>query len=200
MRGLALSAALVANLVALGASATARADEDRVPWTATKPGYVHLLATSFVGDGLRFNNPYRLATPLGSDAESISRTASYVDFGLAATLGDPLGVQHGAALRVSRSIEGVPQWVAVPSYLVWRRWRSWAAYGRAGVAVVTLPDVTWGMEVSVGGAYFVRGGIGIATEVVGDVIYGEGTSDVRVATYPLLSAQLGIVVAYEVLP
>jgi hypothetical protein len=174
--------------------------EERVSWVDTKPGYVQLFFTTFVGGGLRFNNPYRLATPLGSDAESVSRTATYVDLGAGATLGNPLGWQHGAALRVTRSLEGTSQWVATPSYLLYRRWRSVAAWGRAGIDIVTAPDLTWGFEAAGGGAYFVRGGIGVAAEIVGDVFYGEGTRDVRVATYPVLSAQLGIVLAYEVMP
>lgn len=188
-----------AGAALLLAPAAARAEE-RVSWVDTKPGYAQLFVTTFVGDGLRFNNPYRLATPLGSDAESVSRTAAYVDFGAAATFGNPLGLQHGAALRFTHSLEGVPQWVVTPSYLMWRRWRSFALSGRAGVDIVTLPDVTVGLEAAAGATYFVRGGVGVAAEIVGDVFYGEGTRDTAVATYPVVSAQLGLVLAYEVLP
>ena len=86
--------ALSLAVLALAAPTTARADADadeapRPPPEpdpfASKPGYVQLFLTSFFGDGLRFNNPYRLATPLGDNAESLSRTAPYVDIGLAAT-------------------------------------------------------------------------------------------------------------------
>jgi hypothetical protein len=169
-------------------------------WAESKRGYAQLFATAFVGDGLRFNNPYRLATPLGSDAESLSRTASYADFGFAITLGDPLGWQHGAALRFSSAVEGIAQQVFTPSYLLWRRWRAWAVYGRAGVPIVLTPNGTWGMELGAGGAWFFRGGIGLAAELVGDVFYGAGTREVATPAYPVLSAQLGLVIAYEVLP
>lgn len=178
----------------------AAAEEVRVDPFETKPGYAQLFATALVGGGLRFNNPFRLATPLGSDAESVSRTASYVDLGVAATLGDPLGLQHGVTLRTSIALEGVGQVVMTPSYLAYRRFGALAAWGRAGVPLVFSPDATWGLEAAAGGAWFVRGGIGLAGEVVGDVFYGAGTADAKVTTYPVLSAQLGVVIAYEVLP
>jgi hypothetical protein len=166
----------------------------------TKPGYVQILATSFLGEGLRFNNPYRLATPLGSDAESVSLTAPYIDIGIAATFGNPLGLQHGGALRTSAALQGVGQVVMTPSYLAWRRWRSVALYGRGGVPIVATPDLTWGLEAGVGATWFFLGGIGVAAEVVGDVFYGAGTRDEATVTYPVLSGQLGLVLAYEVLP
>src|SRR5262245_35093373 len=37
----------------------------------TKAGYAQIFATAMGGVGLRFNNPYRLSTPLGADAESV---------------------------------------------------------------------------------------------------------------------------------
>lgn len=167
---------------------------------ATKPGYVQVFATSYFGDGLRFNNPYRLATPLGDDAESVSRTASYVDVGAAMTFGHPLGLQHGAALRTSVAVEGVGQVVMTPSYLAYRRWHALGVHGRAGVPLVLTPEVTWGLEAGLGATWFFLGGVGASAELVGDVFYGAGTADVSAATYPVLSAQLGFVGAYEVLP
>ncbi len=205
-RGLALSL----GACVLGVPAVAHADDDGAAPAekpqpepdplGTKPGYVQLFFTSFLGEGLRFNNPYRLASPLGDDAESLSTTAPYVDIGIAATFGHPLGIQHGAALRTSVAAKGVGQVVMTPSYLAWRRWRSLAVYGRAGTPMVLTPDVTWGLETGVGATYFVLGGIGIAAEVVGDVFYGTGTREKATTTYPVLSGQLGFVIAYEVLP
>ncbi len=167
---------------------------------ATKPGYAQLFATVMGGDGLRFNNPYRLATPLGGDAESVSRTNAYIDIGLAMTLGNPLGFQHGAALRTTVGVEGVGQVVMTPSYFVWRRKGALAAFGRAGVPLVLSPDFTLGLEGAVGGAFFFLGGVGAVAEVVGDFFYGEGTREVKTATYPVLSGQIGIIATYEVLP
>lgn len=186
----------------------ARADErpasaapasDERPF-ATKPGYAQIFATLMGGAGLRFNNPYRLATPLGDDAESVSRTAAYVDIGLATTFGDPLGVQHGASLRTTVAVEGIGQFVATPSYFAWRRKGALAAFGRAGIPLIAWPDVTWGFEGALGGALFFLGGLGVVAEVVGDVYYGTGTRDVGTATYPVLSGQVGFIGTYEVLP
>jgi hypothetical protein len=196
MRARAVMSLLVLAIASIAANTRA---EEALP-SARKGPYAELFATAFVGDGLRFNNPYRLATPLGSSAESISRTAAYGDIGAAATLGDPFGFRHGLALRLSFAVEGVKQGVLTPAYLLWRRWRAFGAYGRAGVPIVLSPDVTWGLEAAAGGVWFVRGGIGIASEVVGDLFYGAGTREVQTPAYPVLSAQLGVVVAYEVLP
>lgn len=167
----------------------------------TKDGYAQLFATAMLGDGFRFNNPYRLASPLGSDAESVSRTAAYVDIGIAALpFGDPLGFQHGFVLRAEIAAEGIGQLVLTPSYMLWRRWHAFAAYARAGVPITITPNRTWGLEGGVGGAWFFLGGLGVVAEVVGDLFYGEGTSDVSSAAYPILSGQLGLIGSYEVLP
>ena len=188
---------LFASLVVMAFATPARAEES--PF-ATKPGYGQLFASVMAGTGLRFNNPYRLATPLGSDAESVSRTAAYVDLGIAMTLGNPLGFQHGAALRTTIALEGVGQVVMTPSYFGWRRWGALAAYGRAGIPVVVTPDTTWGLEGALGAAFFFLGGVGVCAEVIGDVIWGAGTRDVSTATYPILSGQVGFLGTYEVLP
>lgn len=167
---------------------------------ATKPGYAQLFASMMGGAGLRFNNPYRLATQLGKDAESISRTNAYVDIGLGMTFGNPLGYQHGASLRTTVSVEGVGQVVMTPSYFGWRRRGALAAFGRAGIPVVVSPDTTWGFEGALGGVFFFLGGIGVVAEIVGDVFYGTGTRDVKTATYPILSGQLGFLGTFEALP
>jgi hypothetical protein len=176
------------------------ADEVSTSPFDTKPGYAQLMATALGGAGLRFNNPYRLATPLGRDAESVARSATFVEVGFGVTFGNPLGLQHGVTLRTSIAIEGVSQVVMTPSYLAYRRWGAFAVWGRAGVPLVLTPDATVGLEAAAGSAWFFRGGLGLAAELVSDVFYGAGTADVRVASYPMLSAQLGLLFAYEVLP
>jgi hypothetical protein len=165
-----------------------------------KAGWLDVSATAFGGDGLRFNNPYRLATILGSNAQSLSRTAAYVDVGGAISIGDPATLAHGLALRASIAVEGVPQTVLTPSYLVLHRWGPWGVYGRAGPTIVASPDVTWGLEGAAGALWFVRAGIGLAAELVGDVFYGTGTNQVAVATYPVLSMEGGLWLSWEALP
>ncbi len=192
--------AVTSLLVAAEPARAADPEQVRVDPFATKPGYVQIMATVLGGAGLRFNNPFRLAKPLGSDAESVSRSAGFVELGLGATFGDPRRLQHGLTLRTAIAIEGVGQVVMAPSYLAYRRWGALAAWGRAGVPLVLAPESTWGLEAAAGGAYWVRGGIGVAAEIVGDVFYGAGTAEVGTVSYPMLSAQLGLVLAYEVLP
>ena len=110
-----LFSAFVAVPLVLLASDAGAVEREREEPFATKSGYAQLFVSVMGGTGLRFNNPYRLATPLGDDAESVSRTAGYVDIGLAGTLGNPLGFQHGFALRTTVAVEGIGQVVMTPS-------------------------------------------------------------------------------------
>jgi hypothetical protein len=177
-----------------------RADGEDRPARRGHAWSFDVFATALVGDGLRFNNPYRLATVLGSSAQSLSRTASYADLGGAVAFGDPSQMAHGAAVRVSVALDGVSQTVLTPSYLLFRRWSAWAAYARAGVPLVLTPDLTWGLEAAGGGIWFLRAGIGLAAEIVGDVFYGAGTREVATPAYPVLSAQGGLWLSFEALP
>jgi hypothetical protein len=160
---------------------------------------IDFTATTYIGDGLRFNNPYRLATVLGHSAQSVSRTASYYDVGAAVGLGDPALFSHGLAVRASIALEGTHQALLTPSYLLLRRFGDWGAYARAGVPLVLSPDTTWGLEAAAGGIRFLRAGIGIAAELVGDIFYGAGTREVATPAYPVLSAQLGLWLSWEAL-
>ncbi|HEY5243620.1 MAG TPA: hypothetical protein VIJ22_19200 [Polyangiaceae bacterium] len=191
-------AALVTSL-ALSLPSAAGADESHAP-PDRKSGWFDLFATAFVGDGLRFNNPYRLSTVLGSQAQSLSRTAAYTDLGGAILIGNPAFLAHGLVLRASVALEGIEQAVLAPSYMVLHRFGPWAAYGRAGAPIVLSPDTTFGMEGAAGAIWFVRAGIGLAAEVVGDVFYGAGTREVETPAYPVLSAQAGLWLSWEVLP
>ncbi len=193
------SAGLLLVAVAFASSRALAAEEASEPAPAHGlPFTIH--AAAFFGDGLRFNDPYRLATVLGSSAESVSRTASYVDLAASITLGDPRKFQNGFSLHVTLAVEGVQQTVITPSYVLYKRFRDVAAYARVGTSIVATPEVTWGLEGALGGVWFVRAGIGVAAEIVGDLFYGAGTREVAAAAYPVLSGQLGIVIAYEVLP
>lgn len=192
--------ALAAGLVAAPSAAEAKDEPADRAWAAERPGYLRLFATGMVGDGLRFNNPYRLATPLGGDAESVSRTAAYGDVGLGLAFGRAEGLQHAGALRTTFAVEGIRQVMMTPSYLLWRRWGAVAAYGRVGLPIVLNPNPNVGAELAAGGVFFVRGGIGLVGELVGDMFYGAGTREVSRPAYPLLGAQLGVQIDLEVLP
>lgn len=153
------------------------------------------------GRGLRFNNPYRLATQLGESAESVSLTASYFDLGAAVAFGPPDGIQHGAALHWSLALTGVPQQVLTPSYFIaYRGPNPFLLYGRLGPSIVLSPDPTPGAELASGFAWFLTSRLALGGELLFDLYYGAGTPSVGITTYPILSGQLGLLIDYEVLP
>jgi hypothetical protein len=162
--------------------------------------YLRAWAATAVGMGIRFNNPYRLATPLGDNAESLSRTAPYGTLGVGAWFGRPRGLQHGPVLRYDRSLSGVPQNVITPSYGVFKRGAWIGGWSRVGFPILLSPDANLGAELAVGGAFYARAGIGITTEIIGDLFWGAATPDNKRPTYPVLSGQLGVVVEWERLP
>ena len=185
------------SLVAPGVALCEKSPAD-VPELAT---YVHVLSTASIGDSLRFNNPFRLSNQLGDSGESLSRTPVYGNIGLGLALGDPNGLQHGAALQWNRSLAGLPQHVVTPSYLLMvDGWRPWLVFGRAGLPVVLNPDPNVGGELAIGGAYLLTAGLGLQAELIGNVFYGAATWDKKITTIPMLSVQAGIIVDYEVLP
>jgi hypothetical protein len=154
-----------------------------------------------LGRGVRFNNPYRLSTVLGDDAESLSLTASYLDLSLGAALGQPDGWQHGATLGTSIALAGIPQEVLTPSYVVLRRLpeRSWL-HARAGLPLVIEPDFNVGAELAVGGAFLVSGGLGVGGEFVASMFYGAATHERTQTAIPIVSLELGLVLDCEVFP
>lgn len=168
----------------------------------TEPGgYLDVFSTFMIGDGLRFNNPYRLAHVLGERGESLSLTAPYVDFAVGFATGSPTGLVHGGRLGWSIAMSGVPQSAVTPAYLVALRPNGhWLLYAWLGVPILTAPDMNVGGELALAAAYFVRAGIGATAALVGDGFYGAGTRETRGAFYPVLSAQLGVSINYEVLP
>jgi hypothetical protein len=165
----------------------------------TRP-YFRLMGSAALGEGIRFNNPYRLQTQLGEDGESLSLTAPYADFGMAFSTGDPDGLQHGGALHVSLALGGVGQQVITPGYQALYRRGALLGYGRFATPVIVNPDPNLGFELAAGIGWFLTGAFGLNAELVGDLFYGAGTREVRYAVYPILSAQLGVIVDYEVLP
>jgi hypothetical protein len=180
----------------------ARADERDDETLAPASGaYLHFLGALAVGRGIRFNNPYRLATPLGDDAESLSLTQAYLDGSVTTTLGNPSGLQHGGSVHMSLTSSGVPQEVVTPSYVALLRLPPrFIVYGRAGLPVILEPDLNLGYELAAGSVFLVTGGLGLTAELAGDLFYGAATQDESVTTIPLLSFQLGVAVDLEVLP
>ena len=57
-----------------------------------------------------------------------------------------------------------------------------------------------GVEAAFGAAFMLSAGLGVQSEFSGSLFYGAGTQDRSVTTIPVLSAQFGLFVDYEVLP
>ena len=161
----------------------------------------HLMGAVELGRGVRFNNPFRLATELGSGPESVSLIAPYADLGLAFSYGPPDSIQHGASVHLSVTMAGVTGVAVAPGYqLTYRGPRSFLAYGRIAPIVALAPDLDLGGEIAGGFGWFLTGHLAVAAELVFDTWLGAGTHHVAVATYPVLAGQLGLLVDYELLP
>jgi hypothetical protein len=168
---------------------------------ASSPDYWHTFGSLALGDGLRFNNPYRLSTQLGKTPESLSLTAAYYDLGLGVVRGPPDGLEHGAVVHLSIAAQGTPQEVLSVSYIGLERIANGRTmlYGRFGLPIILQPDLSGGLETALGAAFMVSAGIGIQSELVGSLYYGAGTLDRSVTTIPVLSGEIGIFFDYEVL-
>lgn len=163
--------------------------------------HLQLLGAVSLGRGLRLNNPYRLATPLGDDAESLSLTATYLDLSASVSTGSPSGLAYGGAMHLSVAMDGIPQSVASPSFLCSLRLPPYfLVMGRLGLPIVLEPDANLGYELGVGAIYWLRAGVGLTTEVIGSLFYGAATQERAATTIPILSVQAGLAIGYEVLP
>jgi hypothetical protein len=171
----------------------------RTPSGAT-PNYWHTFGSLALGDGFRFNNPYRLATQLGKTSESVSRSAAYYDLGLGAVHGPAYGLAHGAVLHLSIAAQGIPQEVFSVSYLALARVGNGRTIlsGRFGLPIILGPDLSGGLETAFAAAFMVRAGIGVQSELAFSLYYGAGTIEHSVSTIPVLSGQIGLFFDYEV--
>jgi hypothetical protein len=151
------------------------------------------LAALSVGKGLRFNNPYRLATPLGDSAESVSLSATYLDAGLGVLLPAVPRVEHGPSLDVLLALDGIGQLGVTPSYLLlFEPKPSLGLRGRLGLPLVVAPDASVGLEAGLGAQLPLAYGFGLTGELVGTVFFGAATEQKTVTTIPMLALQLGV--------
>jgi hypothetical protein len=192
-------AGLVCAELAWGGRALAQTPPAREAVLLPRTTLPHALAALSVGRGLRFNNPFRLETPLGDDAESVSLAATYLDLSLGVLSLPVQGFQHGAALSAGFALQGIGQFVLTPSYLIqFGASPRLALRGRLGVPIVVAPDTTVGLEAGFGPSFPVAFGLGVTAELVGSVFFGAATEETSVTTVPLLSLQLGIYFDHEV--
>jgi hypothetical protein len=167
------------------------------PLSAPRRG-VRWLGVGAVGGGLRLDNPYRLATPLGDSYASLSATAPYVDLLLGIATGRPTGVQQGGALAFTAALAGVAQHALRPDYIaVVRPGPRWHARARAGVPIVLDPDVTAGLEVAVAAGWYASAGLGLTAELVSSLFFGAATPERDRTLIPVVGIAVGAFADYE---
>ena len=199
MRGRVMAAtALAGALAAAGGERSARAE--LASSAGQEPAPLSGLLSLALGRGLRFNNPYRLETPLGDSAESVSLAATYLDIGGALLFGER-DFRHGATLGGDVALQGIGQFVLTPSYLAqFGLTETLAVSGRVGVPIVVAPDTTLGLEAAVGSSVAFAYGLGAQLELVGSVYFGAATDETSITTIPMLSLQVGVFFEHGVLP
>ena len=142
---------------------------------------------------MRFNNPYRLQTELGNNAESLSLSATYTDLQLGAVVDGGVADRAGIGVHGSIALDGVPQEVISPSYVLFVRLDPrWALVGRAGLPIVVEPDLNVGFEASGGGLFYLTAGLGVTASLVGSLFYGAATLERSRTAIPLLSLEARI--------
>jgi hypothetical protein len=209
MRGITLQSALLG--MTLGGLARAESpapasDIDLSAGVATTRApeggqYVHGFGELMLGKGLRLNNPFRLATPVGDDPDGLSFTAYYLDLGIGAAFGPPAGLQHGGEVSLSIATDGIAQQVMSLSYVAIYPLSSQALVrGRAGLPIILAPDSNIGMELAAGGAWLFTGGLGLSAELVGSLFYGAATEEKSSTSAPIISLEIGVWFDHEVLP
>lgn len=164
-------------------------------------GYQHWLGGLYLGRGLRFNNPYRLRTVLGDDAESLSLGATYLDLHVGRTFSAPDTFEHGVSAQLSIATDGIRQEVFTPSYLLVRRHGPrLLGYGRAGFPIVLEPDASVGLQAGLGAAYFFSANLGLGAELDLSLFYGAATIEEPATLIPMLSLAFGLFFDWERLP
>jgi hypothetical protein len=99
------------------------------------------------------------------------------------------------------SLAGVRQAYVNLSYVLdYHRFAPWMVHARIGPTILLSPDINVGGELASGFSYFFTGALGLTSEVALDVFYGAGTLERTYTVVPTLSAQLGVIVDFEVLP
>jgi hypothetical protein len=68
------------------------------------------------------------------------------------------------------------------------------------VPIVLQPDSNVGLDLSLGGAFFVLSGVGLSASALFSLYQGAATDQRAATLVPVVSLQLGVTVDYEVLP
>lgn len=195
-----------APLVVLAALALAprasSADEPARVGPPARGYYANALATVAVGQSLRFNNPYRLSTPLGSTARSVFSSPRRTSTSAArCSWARRPGCSTACRCASTTALSGVPQDVFTPSYIaLYRAGPAVMPYARAGTPFVLEPNPNMGGELAAGVVYLFTGGLGLTAELGASAFYGAATREVSATFIPLVFGQLGVAGNLEVLP
>jgi hypothetical protein len=73
-------------------------------------------------------------------------------------------------------------------------------YARLGPSVLLGPDPNVGGELGASASWFVSQGLGLTSELVGNLYYGAATLDRQASIVPIVSLQLGVIADVELLP
>lgn len=117
--------------------------------------------------------------------------------------------RHGATLAISTNLNGegpgapdpngidsATQWTFTPSYLAYFRFgEDLVLTGRVGANLTASPYFVPGIEVSLGAVYLFTAGLGAYVEFSGNLAFGLAPEP-----SPTVSAEIGIMIDYEVLP
>lgn len=145
------------------------------------------------GRGVRFNNPYRLSRPLGSSPASVSLTAPYLESMGRVSWPGSIAHRHGVQLGLGFALNGITQWVVVPSYwLSFADSGNWQITARAGVPLILAPDFNLGGELAGGIRRELWPGFFLDVELLASLFIGAAVPDSSFTLYPLLSLQAGV--------
>ena len=103
---------------------------------------------------------------------------------------------EGPAAPDPNGVDGLTQWTLTPSYLAYFRFgEDLVVNARAGVNLTVSPYFVPGIELSGGATYLITAGLGVYVEVTANLTFG-----IAPEPSPTVSAEIGLMIDYEVLP
>ena len=209
----ALALAVAPAALAVPSAATAQVDDERPPGTGGgddvaedegPPPVVmpwRILASIGGGATLRIVNDLTL--------EQKRFAPSFIDIAGSVVFPGAGRWRHGATLAISTNLNGegpgapdpngidpASQWTLTPSYLAYFRFgEDLVLTGRAGVNLTASPYFVLGGELSLGAVFLFTAGLGAYVELSGNLAFGLAPEPL-----PTVSAELGIMIDFEVLP
>jgi hypothetical protein len=113
--------------------------------------------------------------------------------------------RHGLGAQLSLNVTGdgnatlgvdaASQLVVGPSYLAYLRFDDLVIFPKVTIPIAVTSGLSVGLELSVGGAYYLLAGLGIYAELGASLFWGQ-----QDRIHPIASGEAGILIDYEVLP